>query len=259
MNSTAIISLLCVALLSGCVTPIHYFNAAPGSGQKLVAIPPKKTTFGSQEIRGGVQSEVLFEPTAGNSLFNGTAIFWIYTKNLDSEPFRFGPNNLRVLDINGKPVRFFSLQELVEKLQSNKSKREWGLILASSMLSALSAAPYLVTQQTGTYSGYTSNGQYVQGNYTGTQTNKTVAYMAQQENSTRIESFSAQLNEALGRALNNVQRFTLRDVLLEKNMFVTGIVAVPLASSLPNRYRFIVQTGAGTFEHQFPIGKTKWD
>jgi hypothetical protein len=257
MNSTAIISLLCVALLSGCATPIHYFNASPGSGQKLVAIPPAKTTFGIQEIRGGIQSEVLFEPTAGNTLFNGTAIFWIYTKNLDAEPFQFGPNNIRVLDINGKAVKVFSLQELVTKLQANKSKQEWGFILASSMLSALAAAPYLTTQQTGIYSGYTSTGQYVQGTYVGTQSNKTVEYLAQQENTNRVGTFSNQMNDALGRALDNVQRLTLRDVLLEKNMVVTGLVAVPLASSLPNRYRFLVQTGAGTLEYQFPIGKTK--
>ena len=257
MKPISVALLACIALLSGCATPIHYFNAAPVSGQKLVAVPPNKTTFGIQEIRGGVQSEVLFEPTAGNTLFNGTAIFWIYTKNLSAEPFQFGPNNVRVLDINGKSVKVYSLQELVAKLQTNKSKQEWGFILASSMLSALSAAPYLTTQQTGTYSGYTSNGQYVQGTYVGTQTNKTVEYLAQQENNTRIGSFSNQMNDALGRALNNVQRLTLRDVLLEKDMFVTGLVAVPLASSLPNRYRFIVQTGAGTFEYQFPIGKTK--
>lgn len=247
----------CVGLLSGCATPVHYFSASPASGQKAVAVLPNKTTFGIQEIRGGVHSEVMFEPTAGNSLFNGTAVFWIYTKNLGAEPFQFGPDNISVQDINGKAVKVFWPQELVAKLQANKSKKEWGFILASSMLSALSAAPYLTNQQTGTYTGYTSNGQYVQGTYVGTETNRTVEYLAQQENNTRIESFSNQMNDALSRALTNVKQLTLRDVILEKDTFVMGLVAVPLASSLPNRYRFIVHAGEETFEYQFPIGKTK--
>ena len=72
-----------------------------------------------------------------------------------------------------------------------------GFILASSFLSAVSVAPYLTNQQVGTYSGYSSTGQYVQGTYVGTTTNKTVEYMAQQENTARIDSFTDQMNAAL--------------------------------------------------------------
>ena len=149
-----------------------------------------------------------------------------------------------------------SPHELVTKLQSNKSKQEWGFILASSMLSALSAAPYLTNQQMGTYSGYTTNGQYVQGTYIGTTTNKTVEYMAQQENTARIDSFSDQMNAALNRALTNVQRLTLTDNTLERGMSIQGIIAVPLPNSLPNRYKFVVRTTGETFEHTFQINKT---
>jgi hypothetical protein len=256
MNSKAVLSLLCVTLLSGCATPIQYFSSKPTAGQKLVAIPPQKTTFGSREIKGGIHSEVLFEPTAGNKLFNGTAVFWIYTKNLDTDAFRFGPGDISVVDENGKPVKMTSPRELVTKLQSNKSKQEWGFILASSILSALSAAPYLTNQQMGTYSGYTTNGQYVQGTYVGTTTNKTVEYMAQQENTVRIDSFSDQMNAALNRALTNVQRLSLTDNNLEGGMSVQGIIAVPLPNSLPNRYKFIIRTTGATFEHSFQISKT---
>jgi len=257
MKFKALLLPVCVMLLSGCATPIQYFSSKPTAGQKLVAVPPQKTTFGSQEIRGGIHSEVLFEPTAGNTLFNGTAVFWIYTKNVDTDAFRFGPSDVSVVDKNGKPVKTMSPQDLLSKLKSNKSKQEWGYILASSMLSALSAAPYLTNQQTGTYSGYTANGQYVQGTYVGTTTNKTVEYMAQQENSARIDSFSDQMNAALVQALTNVQRLTLTENTLERGMSIQGIIAVPLPNSLPNSYKFIVRTTAGTFEHTFQIGKTK--
>ena len=257
MKPKAVISIICVTLLGGCATPVHYFSSKPTAGQKLVAIPPLKTEFGSQETRGGIMSQILFSPTAGNNLFNGMAVFVIYTKNVDTDAFRFGPSDISVVDKNGKPVKTMSPQELLSKLQSNKSKQEWGFILASSFLSAVSAAPYRTNQQTGTYSGYATNGQYVQGTYAGTTTNNTVQYMAQQENTARIDSFSDQMNAALGRAMANVQRLTLVDSKLERGMFINGIVAVPLPNSLPNRYKFIVQTTAGTFEHNFPISANK--
>lgn len=246
-----------VTLIGGCATPVQYFSSKPSSNQKLVAVPPQKTTFGSQEVRDGIHSEVLFEPTAGNTLFNGMAVFWIYTKNVDAPLFHFSVNDVRVVGTKGNPVEVLSLSQLVSKLQSNKSKQEWGYILVSSMLSGLAAAPYMTNQQVGTFSGYTSNGQYVQGSYVGTATNKTVEYLAQQENSARIGAYSGQMGSALAQAMTHVQRLTLSEYDLEKGMSAQGIVVVPLPRSLPNSYRFIVRTVAGTFEHTFEISRTK--
>ena len=206
MKSYSLPVLAVTMLLNGCSTPILYFNAAPKSEQKLVSVPPSKTTFGVDEIKDGIQSEVLFTPTAGNSLFNGTAVFSIFTKNLEREPFLFSAANVHVIDKDGREVKVLTIQQLVNKLQANKTKQEWGLILASSMLSAIAAAPYATTQQSGTYSGYTSQGQYVTGTYVGTQQNKTVEYLAQQQNNARIESFSDEMSAALSRALMNVRR-----------------------------------------------------
>ena len=123
------------------------------------------------------------------------------------------------------------------------------------MLSAIAAAPYATTQQSGTYSGYTSQGQYVTGTYVGTQQNKTVEYLAQQQNNARIESFSDEMSAALSRALMNVRRLALNEMLLEKGQSMEGIITVPLPNlySLPNRYRFIIKIGDSVFEHDFPI------
>ena len=245
-------------LFNGCASPIMYFNAAPRAGQILVAVPPAKTTFGVQEIKDGIQSEVLFEPSGGNKLFNGTAVFWVYAKNLNRTPFNFSSANIRVVDKDGKPVAILLFKDVVRQLQANKSRQEWSYLILSSMVSALAAAPYMTSQQSGTYNGYTSNGQYVYGNYAGTQQNSTVAYMAQQENLSRTGAFNTEMDEALNQALWNVERLSLKEVRLEKGQFTQGIVTVPLPSaySLPNRYRFIVDVEGSTYEYDFPISNS---
>ena len=247
-----------LTLMSGCASSTQYFRAAPGAGQKLVAIPPAKKIFGVQEIRDGIQSEVLFEPTASNKLFNGTAVFWVFAKNLGREPFQFSAANIRIVDKEGKDVPMLTLDQLVQKLQGNKTRQEWGYLFISSMASVLEAAPFMITQQTGTYSGYTSDGQFVTGTYAGTQQNTTVAYIAQQQNEARLGAFDAQMEAAFKRARSSVARLSLRGMTLGPGQKTEGIVTVPLLSgiSLPNQYHFIVTIGNSRFEYDFPISNS---
>lgn len=256
MKLPGLFALLAVTMVfSGCATPLQYFNATPHAGQKSVAVLPARTIFGVQEIREGIHSEVLFEPTGGNKLFNGTAVFWIFVKNISHRPIHFSAADIRVVDKNGREVPLLPLGHLVQKIQANKSKQEWGYLIISSMASALAAAPYMTTQQTGTYNGYTSNGQHVTGTYVGTQQNPTVAYMAQRENDARISGFNTQMEEAYRRAMANVERLSLKAVAIDQGQKIEGIVTVQLPSgySLPNRYRFIVTIDGTAFEYDFPI------
>ncbi|MFM8335885.1 MAG: hypothetical protein ACKODK_09995, partial [Opitutaceae bacterium] len=240
MNLKTALILCCVVALGGCASSTQYISPKPSNTQKLVFLQPTRTILGSQETKGGVLTEIYFEPTAGNKLFNGTAVFWICVKNKDTAPFTFGPSSVSVVDASGKPVQMMSLSDLSSRLQANKSRQEWGYILVNSMMSALAAAPYMTNQQVGTYNGYSNNGQYVQGTYVGTSTNKTVQYMAQQEGSAQNASISQQMDAALAQALSRIQQLTLSESTVASGMLVKGIVAVPLSSALPNRYKFIV-------------------
>jgi hypothetical protein len=246
-------------LFVGCATPIQYFNVKPAAGQKFVRPPTNQAVFGIQEIKSGIHNEVLFEPTAGNTLFNGMAVFWIYVKNVDRVPFRFGATSVRVEDKNGKPVEVLTLDAISNRLRANKSKQEWAFILASSFLSALEAAPYARTQQTGVFSGYSSDGSYVSGTTVSTTKNTTVEYLSQQRNTDRISTFSTSMNDAYGRAQANLQRLALNEVEVGTGEVLQGIVAVrlPPGFSLPNRYRFVLNISGNTFTHDFPIGSSK--
>ena len=245
-------------LLAGCASNMQYFNAKPATGQTFVRSAFNAAMFGIQEVKSGIHNEVLFEPTAGNVLFNGMAVFWVYVKNTDRDPFRFGTSSIRVEDKNGKPVELLTLNTIAGHLQANKSKQEWAYILASSILAGIESAPYAHTTQTGVYSGYTSNGQYVSGTVMTTSPNTTVEYLATQRNNDRIGSFSADMNNAYSRALVNLQRLALNEVELSRGDVTQGIVAVHLPSrySLPNRYRFVVSIDGNVFTHDFPISNT---
>jgi len=245
-------------LISGCATPVQYFKPAPQAGQKLVQMTRNASIKGVQQLTTDAQVEVLFEPTAGNALFNGMAVFWIYAKNTGTEPFDFGAPFVSVEDKNGKPVELFTLDKVAAKLRANKSGQEFAYILASSFLSALEAAPYSQVHQTGVYSGYTSTGQYVSGVSSTTGPNTTVQYLSQQQNSARIESFSAEMNSAYGRALSSIQRLSLTRVVVPPGVSAEGIVAVPLpnAFTLPNKFRFKLKVGAGTSLHDFTINRS---
>lgn len=258
MKTTITVLLLSALLLAGCATPVQYFSAKPSTGQLLVRPPSKPAIFGVQEVKSGIHNEVLFEPTAGNVLFNGMAVFWIYVKNIDHEPIKFGAASIRVEDKNGKPVEVLTLDEVSNRLRANKSKQEWAFIMASSFLSALEAAPYVRSQQTGVFSGYSSDGRYVSGTTVSTNQNTTVEYLAQQRNTDRIGSFSGAMNDAYGRALWNLQRLSLKETVLQKGEIIEGIVAVRLPSpySLPNRYRFNLAIDGTAFAHDFPISKS---
>jgi len=258
MKAPRSILLLCSLLLAGCATPIQYFNAKPATGQLFVRPPRNSAIFGIQEVKSGIHNEVLFEPTAGNTLFNGMAVFWIYVKNIDRDPFRFGATSIRVEDKNGKPVEVLTLDAISSRLRANKSKQEWAFILASSFLSALEAAPYARTQQTGVFSGYSSDGRYVTGTTVSTTQNTTVEYLAQQRNNDRIDTFSGSMNDAYARASVNLQRLALNEVEVQKGDAIQGIIAVrlPSAYSLPNRYRFILTISGSGFSHDFTISNS---
>jgi len=199
--------------------------------------------------------EVLFVPTAGNVLFNGMAVFWVYAKNTGSASFEFGENSIGVADKNGKTVPLLTLDRVTQKLRGNKTKQEFAFILASSFLSALEAAPYSTVTQTGVYSGYTSSGQYVTGTTYTTGPNTTVQYLAQQQNSARIDTFSSNTEAAFARAMANVDRLSLRPASLAPGQSVEGIVAVPLPSgfSLPNRFVFSIRAVSKVSSHVFTI------
>ncbi len=257
INRLATALIFTTILWSGCATPKQYFSALPKPEQKFIRAKKNRAIFGTQEIKSGIQNEVLFEPTANNMLFNGMAVFWIYAKNLDREPFRFGASALSVEDKNGSTVEVLTIDEVANRLRGNKSQRDWAFLIASSFLSALEAAPYAYSRQTGVYSGYTSDGRYVSGVTTSTTPNTTVQYLAQQQNTERIASFSAQMNDAYSRALWNLRRLSLKETVLQKGESIEGIVAIRLPSfySLPNRFKFKLRVENNVFTHDFTISR----
>jgi hypothetical protein len=254
---TTILS-LSVLILSGCAAPRQYFTPRPQSNQKLVHSQGNTAIIGVQEIKPNIHTEVLFEPTAGNELFNGMSVFWIFVKNFSANPVKFTPTNISIENKKGEAVSLLTLQQVAKKLQANKSRKEWEYILASSLLAAVETAQYAYTQQTGTYSGYSSDGHYVSGTYQGYQPNTNIQYMAQQQNSQRIDSYSGAITDAYSRALYNLDRLSLHDVTLAPGQSVEGIVAVPLKSrwSLPERWRFSVLVDGSTSYFDFTISNS---
>ncbi len=249
--------LLASLLLAGCATPVQYFTANPSTGQRLVHTQDNNAVVGIQDIQSGIHTEVYLKPTSGNALFNGLAVFLIYVKNIDRAQLSFGAASIRAEDKNGKPVEILSLAEISNRLRANKSKQEWAFIIASSFLSAIQAAPYSRTQQTGTFSGYTSDGRYVNGTTVSTGRNTTVEYLAQQQNNDRIVSFTGEKNDAYARALWNLQRLTLKEAVLKKGEAIEGIIAVRLPSpySLPSNYRFNLLIDGTAIAHEFLVSK----
>lgn len=246
------------AVICGCATPIQYIKPAPQSGQKLVHAPANAAIKGVQQITDNVHVEVLFEPTAGNAMFNGMAVFWVFVKNKGAAPIGFSAADITAEDQNGKKVELVTLDKIAQKMRTNKSSQEFVFILASSFLSALEAAPYSRVQQTGIYSGYTSRGEYVSGVASTSGPNTTVQYLAQQQNSARVGQFSGEMEGAYARALSNVQRLSLTAAELAPGATTEGIIALPLPTgfSLPNKFRVKVSAGKDHSTHDFAIARS---
>lgn len=243
---------------AGCATPVEYFSAAPNANQKLVHLASNSHVLGVQEISGKSWVEVLFVPTAGNDLFNGMAVFWVYAKNIGTTPFEFGADSLSVTDKRGNAIPVLTVDKVALRLRGNKNRQEFAFIVASSFLSAIEAAPYSTVTQTGVYSGYTSSGQYVSGVTYTTAPNTTVEYLAQQQNSARTDTFSSNLDAAFSRAMANIGRLSLRPALLGPGDKAEGIIAVPLPNrfSLPNRFAFTVRAANDASVHYFTISSS---
>lgn len=224
-------------------------------GQKLIHLASNSQVRGVQQISSDVWTEVLFVPTAGNTLFNGMAVFWVYAKNTGTAPFEFGADSVTVADKNGRTVPVLTVGQVAQRLRGNTTKQEFVYTLASSFLSALEVAPYSTVTQTGVYSGYTSNGQYVSGVTYTTGPNTTVEYLAQQQNSARIDTFSSNEEAAYRQAIVNINRLSLNPATLDPGHAVEGIIAVPLPNgfSLPNRFVFTVTTPTAVSSHAFTI------
>jgi len=258
MKKTPLLLVAAAIFITGCTTPIQYIKPVTQTDQKLVHMTTNPGIVGVQQFTTDALVEVLFEPTAGNVLFNDMAVFWIYAKNTGTTPFDFGTSFVSVEDKNARPVELLTIANIVGRLSSNKSSQEFASILASSFLAALESAPYAQVHQTGVYSGYTSSGQYVSGTYSTTTPNTTVQYLAQQQNSARIDSFSDKMNNAYQRALANIQRLSLTQVTLAPGSSIEGIVAVPLPNgfTLPNKFRFKLRAGAVVSSHDFTINRS---
>lgn len=247
-----------VAVICGCATPIQYIKPAPQAGQKLVHAPANAEIKGVQQITDKLHVEVLFEPTAGNAMFNGMAVFWIFVKNNGTAPFGFSATDVTAEDKNGKKVELVTLDKIARKMRANKSSQEFAFILASSFLSALEAAPYSTVYQTGVYSGYNSRGEYVTGITSTSGPNTTVQYLAQQQNSARVDQFSGEMDSAYARALANVQRLSLAATELAPGATAEGIIALrlPAGFSLPNKFRVKVSVGKDHSTHDFTIARS---
>lgn len=245
-------------LLFGCSTPLHYYSAQPKPSQLLVSVASNPNISGIQEIDERAHIEVLFEPTASNQLFNGMSVFWIYFKNLSDEPVYFSSSDVKVFDKHNNSLELLTIGDVAKKMSKNMNGDKFLFFLASTFLSALEAAPYAYSPQYGTYSGYTSTGQYVQGTYQGYQRNDTVTYLAGQKNIERNNQFSSQVDQSIRNALWNLERLSLKGKELGKNEFLEGIICVPLLkfSQLPNEWRFMIQTTSGFHDFVYEIKKT---
>lgn len=258
MNALKIVLPAGLMLFSGCAGPTEYFAPVVQPGQKLVHVTANPVIKGVQQISDDAWVEVLFEPTVGNTLFNGMAVFWVYVRNTGNASFDFGAQSVSIEDKNGRPIQLLTLDKVAQKLRGNKTRQEFAFIIASSFLSALEAAPYSQVTQTGVYSGYTPTGQHVSGVTYTTGPNTTVQYMAQQQNSEKIDAFSGDMNAAYARALANIERLSLKPVTLSPGSAIEGIVAVPLPNTLtlPNRFRFTVLAGTHSSVHAFTISRS---
>lgn len=246
-------------VLAGCSTTTLYFAPDLKAGQRSVQETAAAGMVGIQEVRMGVQSEVSFIPTAGDAMFDGMAVFWVLAANIDHAPFRFGVESITVEDNNGKPVEVLTLNRITERMRTTKSQKEWAYLMVSSVLNSLAAAPYATSQQTGTYGGYASDGRYVSGSYSGTSTNPTAQYLAQQQTSAQSAAFDAKSDSIYMRAVNSLNGLSLNAKLVEPGQTNDGIIALPLPSShsVPTKYRVKIRINDTTFVHVFYISNAK--
>lgn len=260
-KKTAFLFFACAGslVLAGCSTTTLYFTPDLKAGQKSVQETAATGMVGIQEVRTGIQSEVSFIPTAGDAMFDGMAVFWVHVANIDHAPFRFGVESITVEDKNQKTIEVLTLNGITERMRRTKSKKEWTYLMMSSVLNSLAAAPYMASQQTGTYGGYSSDGRYVSGSYSGTATNPTAQYLAQQQTSAQSAVFDAKSDSLYNRAVNSLNGLSLDSKVVEPGQTNDGIIALPLPSahSVPTKYGVKIRINDATFVHVFYISNAK--
>uniref|UniRef100_UPI0040486823 hypothetical protein n=1 Tax=Limnohabitans sp. TaxID=1907725 RepID=UPI0040486823 len=246
------------AFLSGCATPVQYISHEVGEEQKGVHSVANKAVVGTQQISDSVHIEVLFEPTLSNPHFNGFSKFWIFVRNTGKTPFDFSVSDVSVVDKRSKPVDVLSLDEALKKLRKNNSSQKLKILLASSMIAALEAAPYTVSQQSGVYTGYDSSGRPVSGVVSTTGYNPTVGYLSQQRSASLNAEMSRGVDASYNRALANIQRFALRPSTLKPGDKTEGVILLKLPNfmTLPNTYQISIRAGDTTTTHSFSIKRT---
>ncbi len=249
------ITLIAIILISGCSTRIYYFSPAPQQGQTLVAMQHQARTKGVHQTSNNMISEILFEPTAQNKLFNDMVIFHVYAKNVDAQPMEYSIKNITLVDKKGKSVPILDINKVVQKFTSNKSKAEMRYALGSWFQASLEMAVFSNSQTQGTVSGYNSQGQYFSGTYQATATDPSVVYSIYRDNSGRIEKNKQQLDKSFEDAMLALQRLSLSTKVLDKGQSAQGIIAVPLSRFMPvpNEYKFTVLLGNQPFQHSFII------